>query len=327
MADNKSIIRKNIVENKIVWAGLLVLALYLIFQLREVLLILFLAYISAVAILPFVEKLSGKNIPRLWASVLVFTLTLAVLLLIIVPMVPLVIGQIVVLFENIPEFVEELNQTLPIQIIPQDLLENLGGISDIGESLFRYTGSFFGAIFSFGFWLFSLFYFVVDKNKIIDALLVGKNKKTRDKVVQVESEVEANLGFWIRGQLLVSLLLGLMVWLAYTLLGLPFAFALALLAAILEIIPNLGPFIASIPALIVALTISPLMFLYVLGIFLIIQAIQNYVLSPVVMRKTVGLHPLVVVLLIISGTTLFGIWGALLAIPTATIIKTIWNNR
>jgi predicted PurR-regulated permease PerM len=77
----------------------------------------------------------------------------------------------------------------------------------------------------------------------------------------------------------------------------------------------------------VALTISPLMFLYVLGIFLIIQAIQNYVLSPVVMRKTVGLHPLVVVLLIISGTTLFGIWGALLAIPTATIIKTIWNNR
>ena len=116
-------------------------------------------------------------------------------------------------------------------------------------------------------------------------------------------------------QVVLSLTIGVITWLALTILGIPFALPLAILAGFLEIIPTLGPIIAAIPATIVALAISPVMALSVIAVYIVIQLTENNFLVPKIMQKAVGLNPVVIIIAILVGSNLFGVIGALLSIP------------
>jgi len=127
--------------------------------------------------------------------------------------------------------------------------------------------------------------------------------------------VEDKLGAWLRGQIVLSLAIGVITWFVLTILGIPFALPLAILAGFLEIIPTIGPIIAAIPAVIVAFAISPFMGLVVMLAYVGIQVAENNILVPKIMQKAVGLNPVVILVAILIGANLMGIIGALLSIP------------
>jgi len=131
------------------------------------------------------------------------------------------------------------------------------------------------------------------------------------------NEVEARLGQWARGQLVLMAAIGIGTGIAYSLLGLPAALLLGLIAALTEVIPIVGPLIGAIPAVLVATTISPQAVVLTLGIYLILQLIEGNILVPIVMRNTVGISPFLVILSVLAGAAAGGFIGALLAVPIA----------
>ena len=132
------------------------------------------------------------------------------------------------------------------------------------------------------------------------------------------------MGNWMRGQLALSFFIGVISWIFLTLIGVPYALPLAFFAGFLEILPTIGPIIASVPAIIVALTISPTLAIAVAIGYIVIQAIENNLLVPKIMQAAVGLNPVVIIIAILVGGNLLGVWGALLSIPFLTILTIIF---
>ena len=131
------------------------------------------------------------------------------------------------------------------------------------------------------------------------------------------NEIETRLGLWVRGQLTLMASMGVATGIAYSVLGVPGALLLGLIAAITEAIPIVGPLLGAIPAVLVATTVSPELAVIVAGVYIVLQLIEGSVLVPLVMRNTVGISPLLVLLSVLVGAAVGGFIGALLAVPIA----------
>ena len=133
--------------------------------------------------------------------------------------------------------------------------------------------------------------------------------------------METRLGLWVRGQLILMGAMGVSTGIAYSLLGLPGALILGLIAALFEAIPIVGPLLGAIPAILVATTVSPQLALVVAGVYVVIQLIEGSVLVPLVMRNTIGISPLLVLVSLLVGGAAGGLVGAFLAVPVAAAIE------
>lgn len=151
----------------------------------------------------------------------------------------------------------------------------------------------------------------------IASLFVGREERVRKLITNIQEK----LGSWFRGQLFLSAVIGGLSFIGLTILDIPYAIPLALMAGIMEVVPVIGPIISSFPAILVALTISPILGLIVGVMYFVIQQLENHLIVPQVMKKAVGLNPLVVILTIAVGSRLLGFAGALLAVPIAVVIQ------
>lgn len=142
-------------------------------------------------------------------------------------------------------------------------------------------------------------------------------------VTHVLGKVRLMLGQWLRGQLSLSLIIGVMAYIGLTILQVPYASVLALLAALFEVVPYVGPVVAAIPAVFFAFTVSPVRALAVLLFYWAMQVLENNLIVPKVMQKAVGINPLISIISILVGAKLAGIAGALLAIPVATSVTIV----
>jgi predicted PurR-regulated permease PerM len=145
----------------------------------------------------------------------------------------------------------------------------------------------------------------------------------RARARDVWNQSETRLGMWVRGQLILMSALGVATSIAYTLLGVPSAVLLGLIAALAEGIPIVGPLLGAIPAILLAATVSPQLALEVAGVYLVLQIIEGNVLVPIVMRNTVGISPFLVILSILVGAAAGGFVGALLAVPIAATAEVV----
>lgn len=146
------------------------------------------------------------------------------------------------------------------------------------------------------------------------------------KALFVIDQIEEALGRWVRGQVGVAFIVGLMTWVALLIVGIDFALTLAIITGILEFVPYLGPVIAVVPAVVVGLSYSSTTAITVLVVYGMIQLLENNLIVPGVMKYSVKLSPLVVILLILVGGELFGVMGAILAVPLGTVAKIVINN-
>ncbi len=315
-----------LLKNQVLFALFIILLLWFVFQIRDILVTLFLSYIIMAAMLPIVGFLRKRKVPKVLAVIIpYFTVTLFLVLLIF-PLVPFVISQIESLIEGFPKYLDRSAATFGVSIDPKQLQGYLNGqLSAASSSAFEVTTRVFGGVFTIvTIFIVSLYLLLYNDHftKFIARLF---HKQHQDKVMRIVSLVNEKLGSWLQGQAILSLFIGLITWIALTLLGIPFALPLALLAGMLEVVPTLGPTLAAIPAVIVALTISPTMAVVVAATYILIQMLENQLLVPKIMERAVGLNPVIVIVGVSIGANLLGVVGALLAIPFISFCIVIYK--
>jgi len=169
-------------------------------------------------------------------------------------------------------------------------------------------------------------HWTLDGPRTVQSLLLLIPMGQRESIRELISAMETKVGFFLAGQGVLCLVIGIMALVAYLLIGLPNALVLALMAGLLEAVPMIGPLLGAIPAAVIALSIAPSKLVWVIIATLVIQQVENSLLVPRVMRKAVGVNPFVSLLAIFAFSSLFGIAGALMAIPTAAIIQLLLDR-
>ena len=174
---------------------------------------------------------------------------------------------------------------------------------------------------------FITYYIIIERSHLHHYLtgLFGKGDREK-KAEDLVHAIEKIVGSWVRGQLVLMVIIGLMTYLSLILLGIPYALPLAVLAGILELVPNLGPTIAAIPAIFMGLTVSPIIGLCALGTSILIQQLENNLIVPKVMQTATGTQPLATILVLLTGFTLGGVAGAILAMPLYLTTTTIYKH-
>jgi len=304
----------------IIFTVLFLISLVLIWQLRGIFLLLFLCFIFMQALNPTVSRLEKLKIPRFVGILLVYFLILIGISFAAAGIIPVLVEQTTSLIETLPNTISNINLwgIKPIDISSQfKLLENLP--SNIATTLF----SIFSNIVSVFVFFVLTFYLLIERKNLDKYAVPIFGQKNQDKVILIMNELEKRLGNWVNAQLFLMLTIGVLSYIGYLVIGLNYVVPLAIIAGLLEIVTNIGPTIATVIAAFVGLTVSPLTALMAIAWGIIVQQLENNFIVPKVMKATIGLNPLVTILLIASGAQLGGVAGAVLAIPTYLTISTI----
>lgn len=314
-------------KNQFFLVFILVVLGWFLIQIKEILILFFIAYILMAALKPYVNFLKRKKIPRSIAIAIVYILTLAVVVLLIIPLIPFFSEQILSLITSFPKYLDSILKALGIHVDAIHVQEFLGSqLNTIGANAFAVTGAIVSSIFSLFLVFVVSFYLMSDESRVKKELSALFAKKEQERVGVIITQVEDKLGAWFRGQIVLCFCIGLLTWIALSLIGFPFALPLALLAGLLEIVPTIGPILSAVPAVIVALSISPTLTLAIIIIYVLIQTLENNILVPKVMQRAVGLNPIVIILAITIGANLLGVLGALLSIPFVSMLIIIIKN-
>jgi predicted PurR-regulated permease PerM len=240
---------------------------------------------------------------------------------VIAVIIPPLIEQTTSFTANLPQYLNSLgiNEIMSEQIISQ-LFSQIGSLP---TQALRFGVSVFSNILGLVSVLIFAFYLLLAREKLDDQLgfLFGEGK--RKEIAQVLNILEAKLGGWARGQMALMLLVGLLTYIGLTILGIPFALPLAILAGLLEIIPYIGPIFAAIPSVVIGLSISPLMGLATIALAFLANQVENYLFVPKVMEKSVGVSPIVTLLALAIGFRLAGVIGIIISIPLVLTIQTL----
>lgn len=316
-----------LLRNQVILALFLLAAGWILIQIRDIILLVFLSYIIMSAIMPLVEYLRKKQFPKTLAVVIPYFGMVLAIVLVIVPLVPFVISQIQSLVSGFPFYLKQAAQTFGVSIDPAQVQVYLASeLNSLSKNALIVTTKVFGGIFSILAIFIVSFYLLLNFNEFKRLFSKFFSHDTQPFVLTTLDAINYKLGAWLRGELLLMFFIGLMSWIVLAILRVPYALPLALLAGILEVVPTLGPTLSAIPAVVVALTVSPTLAVTVILAYIVIQMIENNFLVPKVMEKAVGLNPVVIILGVMIGANLMGIAGALLAIPLISFILVVFRS-
>jgi predicted PurR-regulated permease PerM len=332
---------------RVVTATLVVAAILGIFvvlyRFSGVLFTVLLAVILSTGIRPAVRKLSRIGIPRSKGIIFIYLAGFSLAVLLAIFILPLLLEQGTEISRELPEYYEKFRSTLSgspnriLTLIAAQLPEQIGlptaesGEESVG-SLAPVAGSLsiVGVIARYAFLLTAVlmlcFYWTLEGERFTRGLLFWIPTNRRDQLRDYIADVEEKLGSFILGQGILCLTVGLTALVAYAALGLPYALVLAIIAGIMEAVPVIGPALGAIPALVIAFAFDPSKVVWVVVVSLVIQGLENYLLAPRVMKRSLGVNPLLVLLSIAGFSALFGLPGAILAIPIAAIIQLSINR-
>lgn len=314
----------------------------LLFRFRIVVLIFFFGIFISITIRPAVDWLFRRGVPRRAGVVIVFVVAVALLSVVVMTGAPLVVDQVTRFTQQLPELYEQLRRSLiqggigPLFRVglrlPQELSFSASAAAPEEEALpqLRQTWAQLGVAARVVLGVIATglvaFYWTLDGERVKRSLLMVFPAERRDTQRELINDLEARLGRYTAGMGLLMLFIGVLSFIAYLTIGLPYALFLALLAGLLEAVPTAGPVLAAIPAALVAWSISPTHALWVVIATLVIQQIENSILVPRIMRSTVGVPAVGTLLAILAFTLLFGVGGAFVAIPMAAVLSVVFQR-
>jgi len=307
----------DISHKTVIFIAIFILGLWIVYVIRDLLLILFVALILMSALRPMVNFFVKMRVPKALSIVLTYIIILAFVTAILFGIVPPLIEQSTRLIVTLPPLVAE---AFKITNIDRSVLQSQ--LSAFSGNIFSLTITLFDNLLTIIFLLVVTFYLLLERDNVekrAAALFIGNEERARKLLVKIEEK----LGSWLRGQLFLSVIIGVVSYIGLSLFNIPYALPLALFAGIMEVIPVIGPIVSSLPGILIALTISPVLGLGVAAMFFVIQQLENNLIVPQVMKRAVGLNPLVVILAIALGSRLLGFAGALLAVPITVVLQII----
>jgi len=319
------------------------LSFWLLYRFNQVVFTLFVAIVLGTILRPVVGWLQRRGLPGNVAVILIYLSLLALLIGFALLVAPLLAAQTTTivaatpgylqtagdwLVHNSNPFIERLGQLFanslsgeqaPLQQTGQELLDSAG-------RAMSYIGSASHILLTVGAILLIAFYWTLDGPRYIKSLTLLIPKAQRENALELLSGIETKVSAFVAGQGVLMLVVGSMALVAYLLIGLPYVLVLALVAGLMEAVPLVGPILGAVPAALVAISIGPEKLIWVIVATVIIQQLENSLLVPRVMRKAVGVNPFVSLLAIFAFSSLLGVAGALMAIPTAAIIQLVLDR-
>lgn len=300
---------------------LFLLGLWLVFRITDILLMLFISIIITSAMTPFVDWLHSLRLPRWLAITVVYLAIWGIIGLLTALVIPALVEQSSRLISILPGTLNNIDffKTHKNEI-STELVTRLGGLP---ESLAKFIFAVFGNLFNVFTTLVLSFYLLLERQNIDKYIGIIFRHRDPKKIIGTVNLIETRLGYWVRGQLFLMFSVGLFTYIGLFALGVDIALPLAVLAGLLDIVPAVGPILSAVPAVLIALSISPLITVATISLYVLMHLFENHVLVPVVMKRAVGVNPLVCLLSLLIGFRLAGGSGAILAIPALIVVQII----
>ncbi len=331
MNENKHI-NISITPGTIVMILFIVIGFWFAYLLKDLLLVVLTAVVFASAIEPATVWLVRRGFPRVIGVVMIY---LAVVLLIVsffYFFLPPLMNEATDFFKALPSYFETLqispdnNPFVSIEGAPigERLLQVQNVLKASSTGIWNAVNIVFGGIMSFVLIMVLSFYFAVQENGLDDFLRLVTPPKHYAYMLDLWKRAQAKIGRWLQGQILLSLIVGVMVYIGLLLLGIPYALLLAITASVLELIPVFGSILSAVPAVMLAFIGSGAsMAFLVIVLYVVVNQLEGNIIYPLVVQKVLGVPPIVIILAIIAGAQLAGFLGVLIAVPVAAAVQ-VW---
>lgn len=308
---------------------LILLAAWFVFSIRDVLVLLFFVIIIVAGLSPTVDRWS-RTITRPGAVISVFLIFLVVMGGILSLVVPPFIDQLREFTSNLPIYAEQLSDSSQngflsdaTKLIVANLNNVVAQLSDISGTILAKTVGVVNGLVAVVTILVLTFYLLLEEEGLKKMYRGVMPASWYNDLTDTTRKIAGRLGAWLRGQILLMLVVGLAVTIGLLIIGSPYALTLGIWAGLTEAIPIVGPWIGALPGIAVGLAISPLQGFLTLLVYLVIQQLEGNILVPKIMSKAVGLNPVIVIIAILIGSKLYGLLGIILAVPLAATISVI----
>ncbi len=309
--------------------------------LRDLALLVITAVVLASAVEPGINFFMRYKIPRFGSALLMYLIIFGSVVGLFFTLVPPVVSEVRTFLLGAPQYLQSVpfaEQAQQILGVAENAVTHGGNISDtlsvvqgvatnISAGALAAAGSVFGGIFMFFLVIVLSFYFTIQETGVDDFLRLVTPKKHEAYVVDLWKRAQRKIGLWMQGQLLLSLLVGVIVYLGLLILSVPYALLLALIAALFNIIPMFGSVIAGIIGTIVAFVSGGVtLALLTAGMYFIVNQFEGNLIYPLIVDKVVGVPPLMVIIAMFAGGSLMGFLGVLLAVPFSAALREFIND-
>ena len=318
-----------------------VLLTWLLFLVRSTLTTIYISALFAMGISPLVRIIErprvswlSSRLPRWLAILLIYAAIISVIVALASVVIPPLVQQFEELWRTLPGRIEQGQDFLIRRGILSDRI-TLGeavqqaptaGAGNAAATIFGYVRNVIGGLFGVITILLLTFYMLVESREILSFFVRLFPAHQRRRVATVSHAVTQKVSAWMGGQLLLSLIIGLTSAFGLWAMGVPYFYVLALISAVGEMIPMVGPILAAIPAILVAATVSPGLAIGVAVFFIAQQQLENTILVPKLMGRQVGLSAVTVIVALGIGSQLLGVVGAILSVPTAAILQVLFEE-
>lgn len=295
----------------IIFTAFFIIFLAVVRQIEGILVGIFVSYLIMAAVNPLVNFLEKFKIPRSLSAIVILIGMLSGIVSGIAALIPPIVDQTGAFLSQLPKLLGQLGVQLDQSLVSSQL-------GSIPQNAFKViSGVFSNALAVFTILVMS-YYMILERQHLSGRLTnwFGDSETTFEDLL---AKIEVKIGAWIRGQVILSLIIGGAVYIGLISLSIPYAVPLAIIAGLMESIPNIGPTVSMVPAAVVGFTISPLHGGAVVLLYFLIQQFENNLIVPLIMRRAVGLNPLVTIIALMVGLALGGVAGAVLSIPVVLI--------
>jgi len=314
----------DISQKTIIFAVALILGLWFLYQVRSILVLFFISFILMTAVNPLVKLAKKVKIPTIVVMLFIYFGIITLVSIVVASLVPALVQQTRDITLLLPTYLHNLEVIFNAQFDPNMLGSY---VSEVPSNLLKVAASAFSNVMDILALFFISYYLVLDRPHLHKYFIrFFENHEAEAKAEALVFAVERQVGGWVRGELLLMLVIGVATYIGLILLGVPFALPLAVLAGLLELVPNLGPTIAAIPAILIGFTVSPIIGIGTLILSIVIQQLENNLIVPKIMESATGTNPLITMLVLLVGFTLGGIMGAILSMPIYLTGLTVYKT-
>ncbi len=303
----------------IFWVIFSIALVFVLVKLSSVIVLLFTAILITLALCPFVDYLEKFKINRAISSAIILLLVFGTIIYAVMSLAAPLIDQTQLFLQRLPTIIDTVS---PIKIADGSFNSQFAAVPG---KVITFAIDTFSALVT-GFTVIVLSYYMIQEMHNLEKYLGFLFGKKGEVYFIIAEKLEKQIGYWVRGELVLMLLVGLLNYIGFLIIGIPFALPLAFIAGMLELVPNIGPTIATVPAVLVGFSISRNHGIAALIVSLIVQQLENNVIVPKVMQKVAGLNPIITILAIMVGFQIGGPLMAILALPTVLTAKVIMSH-
>lgn len=315
---------------------------FFLFYIKDVILAVLASVVIASALEPTIRFLLKYKIPRTGAVVIVYICLVVLIGLFFYFVVPVLLNELLALSQTLPDLINSLNLKSTDMSGIEKAIRGVSSstsfseyftsitnvFSSLGKNPFDTARYLFGGVSAAVIIIVLSFYLSAQHDGVGDFLRIVTPLRYESYVIGLWRRSQRNIARWMQGQLMLGLMVGFFVYLGLRILGIRHALILALISAIFEIIPVFGPILGSIPGIVISFVDGGIpLALLVAGLYVIVQQLESNVIYPLVVKKVIGVPPMVVIISLVIGLSLAGVLGVILSVPIATVLMEYLNDR